>query len=287
LLAARGEFTGSETMMTGMWAGAVLALALQASGPTVGDTIWLSHSIAVPPGHVVRAPDWDPGDPIELLARPTIALSGDSARISYPVVVWRPGPVVIEIPGPLLLGPGGTVDSLASQRVSMRLRSVLPQDVPDSTLKPQPRAGFVSRRAVSASPLLVLWALATILLLPLHLWWRRRGKPETAPPAAQPMPEPPLSRWADDGEYRAVANMTAVRLRTTIAQRVSPAHAGLDTERLLAELAAARPHWPLTELADLLHALDRARFGLADAADTMELTRASLKLQDRLLRDVA
>jgi len=269
------------------WAGAALALTLQASGPTVGDTIWLSRSIAVPPGYVVRAPDWDPADPIELLARPAVGLSGDSARISYPIIVWRPGPVSIDIPGPLLLGPGGTVDSLAGQRVSLTVRSVLPPDVPDSTLKPQPRAGFVSRRAVSASPLLVLWAMATMLLLPLHFWWRRRGKPDTTPPAAQPLPEPPLSRWADDGEYRAVANVTAVRLRTAIAQRVSPAHSGLDTERLLAELAAARPHWPLAELADLLHALDRARFGLSGAGDTMELTRASLKLQDRLLRDAA
>jgi hypothetical protein len=270
-----------------MAAGALLALALQGTGATVGDTIWLSRSIAVPSGHVVRAPDWDPADPIELLARPAVVLSGDSARISYPIVVWRPGPVAIEIPGPLLLGPGGTVDSLAPQRVSVTVRSVLPPDVPDSTLQPQPRAGFVSRRAMSASPLLVLWALATTLLLPLHLWWRRRGKPESTPPAARPVPQPPLSRWADDGEYRAVANVTAVRLRTAIAQRVSPAHAGLDTERLLAELAAARPHWPLSELADLLHALDRARFGLGGAADTMELTRASLKLQDRLLREAA
>jgi hypothetical protein len=105
--------------------------------------------------------------------------------------------------------------------------------------------------------------------------------------AALPIPEPPLPRWADDGEYRAVANISAVRLRTAIAQRVPPAHPGLDTERLLSELAAVRPHWPLHELGEILRALDQARFGLAGNPNTVELSRASLQLRDRLLREAA
>ena len=107
----------------------------------------------------------------------------------------------------------------------------------------------------------VLWAMALAVLIPLHLWWRRRGPPQPARSAAGRYCDPPLSRWADAGEYRAVANVAAARLRATVATPVPGAHAGLDTERLLAELAAVRPHWPLTELATVLRKLDDARFG--------------------------
>jgi hypothetical protein len=179
------------------------------------------------------------------------------------------------------------VDSLSGQRINLAIKSVLPPGVPDSTLRPQPRAAFVSRQTVSAYPLLILWALALVLLLPLHLWWRRRGKAGPLTSAALPPPDPPLARWADDGEYRAVANISAVRLRSAIAQQVPPAHAGLDTERLLSELAAVRPQWPLEELGGILRALDQARFGLAGTPDAVELSRLSLQFRDRLLREAA
>jgi hypothetical protein len=265
----------------------LLGLIAQGPGPTVGDTIWLNRSIAVPPGHVVRAADWDPADPVELLGRPRIVLAGDSAEIAYPVVIWQPGPIVIDLPGPLLLGPAGSVDSLSSQRISLVIRSVLPPGVPESTLVPQPRAAFVNQRTVSPLPLVLLWTTALALLLPLHLWWRRRGKPGPLPAAVGPIPEPPISRWADDGEYRAVANVSAVRLRAAVAQKVSAAHPGLDTERLLSELAAVRPDWPLRELGDVLRALDEARFGVASPSDTLELSRSSTQLRERLLREAA
>jgi hypothetical protein len=260
---------------------------VQAGGPTVGDTVWLSRTVALPPGHVARAPDWAPADPIELLGRPRVVVTGDSAEIAYPVVVWRPGPHSIDLPGPLLLGPGGTVDSLAGERIRLEVRSVLPVVPRDSVLPPQPRASLVARSETSPVPLAVLWTAALVLLLPLHLWWRRRGKPMRAAAPAQPVPDPPLERWADAGEYRAVANVSAARLRAAVAQRVTAAHPGLDTERLLAELAAVRPDWPLEELGDVLRALDDARFSLTASPDTLRLSRTSFELRERLLRDAA
>jgi hypothetical protein len=264
-----------------------LAALLQAPGPTVGDTVWLSRTVAVPPGHIVRPSDWEPADPVELLGRPHVVMTGDSARISYPAVIWTPGPQVIELPGPLLLGPGGRVDSLAGEQTRVTVRSVLPRAVPDSAIPPQPRAGLVPRQETSIVPLVILWSLALVLLLPLHLWWRRRGKPAPAAPPSRDFPEPPLERWADDGEYRAVANVAAVRLRAALAQRVAAAHPGLDTERLLAELAAARPDWPLEELGDLLRALDDARFSDSGSPDALQLSQSTLAMRDRLLRDAA
>jgi hypothetical protein len=264
-------------------------LLLQGPAPTVGDTVWLSRAVAVPAGYAVRAADWDPTDPVELLGRARLTMRGDSAIIAYPVVLWRPGQHLVDLPGPLLLGPDGTVDSLGNQRIRLLVRSVLPPVPVDSVLLPQPRASLVAQRVVSLGPVGLLWAVALALLLPVHLWWRRRGKPaRVQPPAIRADAlEPPLSRWADAGEYRAVASVSVARLRATLAERVAAAHPSLDTERLLAELAAARPEWPLEELGDLLRALDDARFGHAPSPDALELSRSTIQLRDRLLRTAA
>jgi hypothetical protein len=142
---------------------------------------------------------------------------------------------------------------------------------------------------VSPAPIAILWLVSLALLLPIHLWWRRRGKPaRTAPAALRPDAlEPPLARWADAGEHRAVANVAAARLRAAVAQRVTAAHPGLDTERVLAEIAAARPEWPLQELSDLLRALDDVRFGLIPSTEALRLSRSTNEMRDRLLRDAA
>jgi hypothetical protein len=261
--------------------------AWQFLAPTVGDTVWLSRTVALPSGYVVRAADWDPADPVELLGRPRVEVTGDSAEISYPVVFWRPGQQLIDLPGPLLLGPGGTVDSLASERIRLDVRSVLPAVPRDSVLRPQPRAALVPRREVSVTPLAVLWTLGLVLLIPLHVWWNRRGRPMPPLPRVTDVPDPPLIRWADAGEYRAVANVAALRLRAAVAERVAGAHPGLDTERLLAELAAVRPNWPLEELGRVLRDLDNARFGQSGSPSALELSQSTFRLRDRLLREAA
>jgi hypothetical protein len=145
----------------------------------------------------------------------------------------------------------------------------------------------VSRREVSLLPPILLGGLALLVLIPLHLWWNRRGPamgPATPPSSVS---DPPLARWADDGEYRAVANLAAARLRWAIAQRVPSAHPALDTDRLLAELAALRPDWPLEELSELLRALDDARFGSSESSQALELAESALELRDRVLREAA
>jgi hypothetical protein len=274
-------------MMSALLVTFVATMLLQGPGPSVGDTVWLSRTVAVPPGYVVRAADWDAADPIEVLGRARVVLAGDSAQITYPVVVWQPGQQVIEMPGPLLLGPGGSVDSLRSQQMRLEVRSVLPRAAPDSAIAPQPRAAIVPIRTESPVPLVLLWTLCLALLLPLHIWWRRRGKPtRVSLPAPAPV-DPPLNRWADAGEYRAVANISAVRLRSAVAQRVTAAHPGLDTERLISELAAVRPDWPLDELGDILRGLDEARFGVTPAADALALSESSAEMRARLLTEAA
>jgi hypothetical protein len=261
-----------------------LAVLLQTAPPTVGDTIWVSQTVPVRSGYTVRASDWEPADPIELLGRARVVNAGDSAQISYPVVIWRPGQHVVDLPGPLLLGPGGTVDSLAGKQVTVAVRSVLPRVPADSVLTPQPPASIVDRQHTTPIPLLVLWGIALILLLPLHIWWRRRGKVASAAPVVlQPTAlEPPLARWADAGESRAVASAAVARLRAAVVERAPLGMSGLDTDGLMIELARVRPDWPLADVERHLRALDDVRFGLTTPADALALARSTLELSHRL-----
>jgi hypothetical protein len=269
-------------------AGLLFAARAQEGDPTMGDTIWLTRTVAVPAGRTLRTADWSPPDPVELLGPPRVTLRGDSADVTYLVVVWRTGSESVELPGPILLGANGAVDSLPGQSITLHIRSVLPAVPPDSVVAPQPRADFVPRRTLSVLPLLVLWLVAGLLLAPLHWWWRRRGKERqvfTLPPPRGG--EPPLARWADAGESRAVAAAATARLRWAIAEALPAAHVGLDTEDLLQVVHAARPSWPLGELGDLLRSLDEARFGERTFPDALGLARWGGELEPRLVREAA
>jgi hypothetical protein len=270
---------------------AMQATAAQGAGPgaptaTVGDTIWVSRTVAVPAGATLRPADWDAPEPIERLGAPRVSPRGDSAEVSYPIVVWRTGPLTIDIPGPLVLGAGGRVDSLPPQPVQVTIASVLPAVAADSTLPPQPRADYVPRTSASIVPLVMLLLLAALLLAPLHWWWRRRGSPRPRP--ALPTGEgagAPLERWADAGETRAVAAVATGRLRAMIAERMPSAHTALDTEALL-QVIARRADWPLADLADVLRSLDEARFGNAAFPDAVGLARWADELAPRLTTDL-
>ena len=120
--------------------------------PTVGDTIWVTRTVAVPSGRTSCRPTGDPADPVELLGPASGRRPAATPReISYPVVIWRPGPPTLEIPGPLLLGAGGGVDSLPRQRVTLQVASVLPRPCLIRCSGPQPRADFVPAANRSAA----------------------------------------------------------------------------------------------------------------------------------------
>jgi hypothetical protein len=255
---------------------------------TVGDTIWLVRDVSVPPGRVVRAATWDPADPVELLAPGRVISRGGTAEVAYPVVVWRPGDYTLSPPGPLLLASDGHVDSLPPEPVTLHLASVLPSVPADSVLSPQPPADFVPRSALTLLPLVLLWGVAALLLVPLHWWWRRRGQRVTRdPPGASVNPGPPLERWADSGETRAVAAAVTARLRSHLVAQMSDMSQQLDTETLIAELSRSQPDWPLDEINGVLRDLDLARFGDSSEADVLALARRAEALEPRLRRTAA
>jgi len=48
-----------------------------------------------------------------------------------------------------------------------------------------------------------------------------------------------------------------------------------------------RPEWPLQELSELLRGLDDVRFGLVPSSEALRLSRSTIEMRDRLLRDAA
>jgi len=264
-------------------------MVIQHGPPTVGDTIWVIRSVDLPPGRTLRLADWQADDPVELLGPPRVTLGEGRAEIAYPVAIWRTGSHTLQIPGPLLLAADGRVDSLPGQTVTLSVASVLPRPATDTTLRPQPRADFVPRPATTPLPLLVLLVIAVAILVPLHRWWRRRGKPvvkgaalEGGGPAILP-----LEQWAHAGESRAVAAAATARLRLALTARLPGALPSLDTETVIAHVAEQRPQWPVPELADVLRQLDRTRFGTGALPDAVALARRALELEPRLLPEAA
>jgi hypothetical protein len=92
----------------------------------------------------------------------------------------------------------------------------------------------------------------------------------------------PYERWAEAGEYHAVAAAAALRLRRWIARRVPEAHEGLDTRELLLRLAELRPGWPQAGVARLLRALDEARFAPTPSPEAPRLAAEAERLEQRL-----
>ncbi len=267
----------------------MIVRAIQGDVPTVGDTIWVTRTVDLPPGRSLRAAEWELADPIELLGPPRIALRGGSADVAYPLAVWRAGFHTVSVPGPLLLSSDGGVDSLRAEVVTLHVASVLPRAATDTSLRPQPRADFVPRPATTLFPLILLLIVAIVLLAPLHWWWRRRGRPARKPtiPEMGGPAKPPLERWADAGESRAVAAAATSRLRAALAARLPGALPSLDTEAVLAHVAEQRPAWPSAELGDVLRALDEARFGNGALPDAMGLARWAAELEPRLVQEAA
>lgn len=263
----------------------LLLLLLQQQAPTVGDTLWATRTVRLQAGDTVRAADWDLAGPVQLLGRPIVVTRGELAEIRYPLVAWEPGDHQLDVPGPIITRPSGAEDTLGSESLTLRVTSVLPSGVPESTLAIQPPATPVLVQTVSPLPAAILLVLAVLLLVPLHWWWTRRGRPvppHKRPPAYSPPPDM-IEHWVEIGERRAVAGMAATRIRAAIARQIPSAHPGLDTESVLLEVDHLRPTWPRKELADVLRALDTMRFApIYGSIDVFQLYQRGVRLAQAL-----
>jgi hypothetical protein len=241
--------------------GLVLAALLQAGAPTVGDTTWLRRTVTAPAASGIepRRLEGRAGE-FDVLGPPVVTREGARAVLRWPVVFWTTGRHEVELPAVLVTSGEGVVDSEPPAPALVEVASVLPAGARDSLLAPQPPVAVLPVRRRSWWP-----ALAALLAAGAGgylLWrgWTRRGA-SRAPPAGAGTVPPPVVRWAESGEARAVAHAAAARLRRAVATAHPPAHEALDTEQCLRLLADDRPAWPLDEVGRCLRQLDLLRFG--------------------------
>lgn len=264
----------------------LLLLLQQPPLPTVGDTLWATRTVRLSGGDNVRAADWQLEGPVQLLGHPVVEVRGNRADVRYPLVAWEPGDHQLDVPGPIIVRASGAEDTLGTESMTLRVASVLPEGVPDSALAIQPPANPIVRRVVSPLPALMLGLATMVLLLPLHWYWTRRDKPAPPSPPAPPYspPRDMIQHWAEIGERRAVAGLTASRLRSAIARNIPSAHPGLDTAAVLRQVEQLRPLWPQRELADVLTALDSIRFApiVSRGTNVYQLYQRGLQLAHEL-----
>lgn len=212
----------------------LLLLLLWQSGqdPTVGDTVWITRTIRVPPRTSVRPRPVESSEILDPLGSPDMVLQGGSVLLRYPIVFWHPGSHEVQVPGPILVRPDGWSDTLLATRERITVLSVLP-DLPKDSVDPSPAVAPIDRRDRSGQPALVLLILAGLAGLPAYFWWNRRGPTPAGTTSMVTLPSPErLDRWLAAGEHRVVLDAWRDLLLRSAA--------GDERESLLQRLETAR-----------------------------------------------
>lgn len=244
--------------------------AVRPAAPTVGDTIRLERFVPAPAGVVGRARALQATDLIEPLSPPQIVPANGGLLVRYALALFAPGRHELAMPSFELVYPDGAVELVLGDTANIAVGSV----IPDSVARPQPRPSLapIPRVAHRLGPVVALLAGVSVLLVLWAVLRRRRGRAAEPPPApADEAPALPLVRWLALGERRAVASLTADRVRRRLEALVPAAGRGLGLDECLAVVSRERPGWPLRELETVLSALDRARFAPLTADDAAEL----------------
>ena len=249
---------------------------------TVGDTVYLTRTLPASPQVRVRPQPLASTAVVEPLADPVVELLGDVLVLRYAVAVFEPGVQRIAMPQVELFYPDGNTETVLGDTALVRVRSVLPPGdsvpPPRTSLAPLPRPRRSGTAAVMLVSLVVAGTGAWVIV-------RKRVGPRPRPlEAIAPAVTAPLRAWVEAGELRAAAAALADQLRRTVAGLEPGAEAGLPTEALLAVLRRRCPGWPLAEIEDVLHALERARFAPAVPHDVLSLAEQVGMLTERLGR---
>lgn len=234
--------------------GLVLLLATQQGGPwvarpaspTVGDTVVLGRVVPIARGGTGRTHPVERTELVEPLEAPVVGPAEDGLLVLHRLVLFAPGDHALAMPGVEVVHADGTVELVEGDTAFVTVTAVIPDTLAEP--RPRPSQAPLARRLRRLERAL---APIAVVLLALALWVaRRRRAPRQVPgpPPAEPVPEPPLMRWMATGERRAVATLAALRLRRAVADRP-----------------------PEAEWAEILGALERARFAPLAADDLAEL----------------
>jgi hypothetical protein len=248
-------------------------------GATVGDTIVLERVVPVGPGTHGRTRSLEPSDMVEPLGGPTIVPVPNGLRVRHTVALFGPGVHALSMPAIELVHPDGTLEVVHGDTALVRVTPVIPDSVETPVPMPSqaPLVRTLRRPGRAVAPVLVV----LVILVAWLAWWRRTAREVARPPEPVAVPELPLMRWLAAGERRAVASVAVHRLRSAVAVAVPEADHAATASEWQETVAAARPTWPVAELADILRALERARFAPLGADDLVELVdRADVVLAE-------
>jgi hypothetical protein len=247
---------------------------------TVGDTVWLERLVPAPQGAMGRVRPLTGDELVEPLRPPEIRPVPDGLLVRYAVAFFATGRHALPMPPLEVVHPDGAVELVLGDTALAEVLAL----VPDTVALPPARAARTPLGRIARQ----WWppaGLAAVTLLLLGTWAYLRRRPGPIPPVEPSQPvtdDPPLLHWLAAGERRAVATLAMLRLRQRIQAAVPAATAGLALAECLEVTARARPDWPLRELADLLTALERARFAPLAADDLAELVDRGDLVVDQL-----
>jgi hypothetical protein len=224
----------------------------------VGDTAYLLRTLPAAPGVRVRPQPLASTPLLEPLTDPMVEQRAELVTVRYAVALFEPG---------ALLAPGSAAPIAEAFRQSLGVLST--------------SVAWLVYLVTFLAP----WLLVGLVALGGSAWALARRRVRSRPSASgdRPQPgEPPLQTWVEAGELRAAAASVTERLRSGLARLEPGAGAGLPTDALLAVLRLRRPSWPLSEIEELLHALERARFAPAVPDDVLILKGQVADLLERL-----
>ena len=254
----------------------LLLLVLQAAGwtvsptrPMVGDTVRITRQVPALSGVSVRIEPLTASPAVQPLGPPRWSYAEERVAMTYVVAIFEPGTQTVSVPAVELVYPDGRAEVLPATDVQLDVASVLPADA--ASVPPKPSLGPVPRARRVVLPAIALPVLAAALVA-LGAWWIRRRDPRPAvPPVAAVEASVPIEDWVAAGESRAVATVVALRLRELVAETVCGPQAHLDLEACIEALQSSDAGAPARELANVLRALERARFSPAAPADIHEV----------------
>jgi len=239
------------------------------TAPTVGDTVVLERLVPTETGAVGRTRQLDASEQLEPLTPPEIRSAAGGLMVRHAVALFAPGLHRIAMPAIEVLHADGTVEVIMGDTADVEVAAVIPDTIAQPA--PKPSLGPIARPVRDARRVAVP-VVVVLILLAAWLSVRRRTRPVVVPPASPPAPvELPLMRWLAAGEWRAVAALAVQRLRDGVAASAPEAAAAGDPEAWAGAVTQAHPEWPVGELADVMRALERARFAPLAADDLVEL----------------
>lgn len=269
----------------------ILLLAFQTSAwtvapiqPTVGDTVIISRRVSVAAGTGAQVPLLESSTFLTPLAPPRWSVSEGTLEVAYTVALFETGPHTVIMPDVELVDRAGRREILAGGRVVIDVASVL---VDPETAEPRPSLGPLAQAPVTPVPVIAL-VLSVIAALVLWVGARRRTDPRPSPLGVEgEVVGPPIDAWVAAGESRAVAAVVAHRLRETLARLVPEAGRHLHAGECIRVVEAQDLGEVGRELADVIRALERARFSPAAPADVLEVVDDAERVLQGLATAVA